>query len=201
MCRGFTFASSPQCQASAGVLFFRRKYRGLQLRTVKHNGLWGQIAMVLPTVCPSSVGLIVGIFWTKSKSPRYSSEVGMGCGYKWLLHKTPKNWDTRKICYNHPKIWTRWFYHWVMCPNNAEGIANSVYHDQTLTWIYTVCPELFVWKLGIIAVLQIYNLARAVAVCLCDKYSFHLSSLFHPFWETVHLDWHFNFSGVAKYLL
>ena len=44
------------------------------------------------------------------------------CDYR----KSPKNSDTWKTCYNHPKIWTRWLYHWLMCPKDAEGIANSV---------------------------------------------------------------------------
>ena len=39
--------------------------------------------MVLPTVCPRSVGLIAGIFWTKSQSPRYSPGV-VGGGGPWL---------------------------------------------------------------------------------------------------------------------
>ena len=33
--------------------------------------------------------------------------------------------------YNHSKIWTMWFYHRVMSPNNADGMANSVDPDQT----------------------------------------------------------------------
>ena len=60
--------------------FFRRKYRGLQLRTVKRNRLRGQIAVVLSTVCPRSVVLIAGVFWTKSQSPRYSPGMGWGEG-------------------------------------------------------------------------------------------------------------------------
>ena len=41
-----------------------------------------------------------------------------------------------------------------MCPNDAEGVANSVDPDQTaplgavssLIWVYTVCPGLSVRK-------------------------------------------------------
>ena len=51
-------------------------------RMVKHNRLRGQLAVVLPAVCPRSVVLIAGIFWTKSQSPRYSP----GVGGPWLLY-------------------------------------------------------------------------------------------------------------------
>ena len=43
--------------------------------------------------------------------------------------KNPKYSDTQKICYNHPKIWTRWLYQRVMHPKDAAGIANSVDPD------------------------------------------------------------------------
>ena len=45
--------------------------------------------------------------------------------------KNPKIWDTRKICYNHPKILTKWLFHRVMCPKDADVMANSVDPDQT----------------------------------------------------------------------
>ena len=45
--------------------------------------------------------------------------------------KDPKNSDTQKICCNHAKIWTRWFYRIVMHLKDADGIANSVDPDQT----------------------------------------------------------------------
>ena len=45
--------------------------------------------------------------------------------------KIPKNWDIRKICCNHPKIWTWQLYCGVMGPKDVEGIANSVDPDQT----------------------------------------------------------------------
>ena len=49
---------------------------------------------------------------------------------KYYYRKNPKNLDTRKICCNHPKIWTRWIYHRVKRQKEAEGIANSVDPDQ-----------------------------------------------------------------------
>ena len=45
--------------------------------------------------------------------------------------KFPKYLDTPKICCNHSKIWTMWPYHRVLCPNDADGMANSVDPDQT----------------------------------------------------------------------
>ena len=45
--------------------------------------------------------------------------------------KFPKYSDTQKICSNHSKIWTMWLYHRVMCPKNADRMANSVDPDQT----------------------------------------------------------------------
>ena len=46
--------------------------------------------------------------------------------------KNPKTSDTRKICCNHPKIWTRWLYYRVMCPKGADGMVNNVDPDQFL---------------------------------------------------------------------
>ena len=58
--------------------------------------------------------------------------------------ENPTNLDTRTICCNQHKIWTR----------DAYGMANSVEPDQTvpLSWFYTVCQDLPVWKLRIIMV-------------------------------------------------
>ena len=47
-----------------------------------------------------------------------------------MYRKNPKNSDIRKICCNHPKIWTR-LYRRVMLPKDADGIANSVDSVQT----------------------------------------------------------------------
>ena len=50
-----------------------------------------------------------------------------------IYHKNPKNSDTPKTCCNHRKIWSRGLYHrvQVMCPKDADGMANSVDPDQT----------------------------------------------------------------------
>ena len=49
--------------------------------------------------------------------------------------KNPKNSDTRKIAVNcvinHPKFLTRLLYHRVMCPIDADRMANSVDAHQT----------------------------------------------------------------------
>ena len=56
---------------------------------------------------------------------RHDTTKSSGCGYR----KLPKILDTQTICCNHPKIWTRWLYKWVMCPKGAAGMANSVDPD------------------------------------------------------------------------
>ena len=55
--------------------------------------------------------------------------------------KLLENSDTRKFCCNHSKHGTRLFYHRVMCPEDVNGMANSVNPDQTtpLGAVYTVC--------------------------------------------------------------
>ena len=85
-------------------------------------------------------------------------ETGVGQSLH-AYHKQPKNSDTRKICYNHPKIWTRWPYR-EQC---IQKMANSVDPDEILVTsnfgddmikneqasmvcVYTVCPNLPVWK-------------------------------------------------------
>ena len=48
-----------------------------------------------------------------------------------VYRKFPKYSDTQKFCSNHSKIWTMWLYHREICPNDADGMANSVDPDQT----------------------------------------------------------------------
>ena len=45
--------------------------------------------------------------------------------------KNRKYSNTRKICCNHPKIWTMWLYHWVVLAEDVDGIAKNVGPDQT----------------------------------------------------------------------
>ena len=46
--------------------------------------------------------------------------------------KTHENSNTRKkYCYN-PKIWHTWIFHREICPNDEDGMANSVDPDQTV---------------------------------------------------------------------
>ena len=54
---------------------------------------------------------------------------------------TVKIWNIRTLetCYNCPKIWSVWFYHWVMCPEDTDGMANSVDLDQ-------IAPSGAVWS-------------------------------------------------------
>ena len=49
-----------------------------------------------------------------------------------IYRKFPEYSDTQKICCNHSKIWTKWLYHRVMSPNDADGMANSVDPESDL---------------------------------------------------------------------
>ena len=58
-----------------------------------------------------------------------------------------------------------------MCPKDADRMANSVDLDQTAhstavwsgsvlfaqIWVYTICPDLSIWKLRLIKVFQASN--------------------------------------------
>ena len=65
-----------------------------------------------------------------------------------LYLKIPKNSDIRKMCWNHPKIWTRWLYHMVRAarPNDTDRMATNVDPDQTAvrsgcTLFALTCPS------------------------------------------------------------
>ena len=73
-------------------------------------------------------------------------KIGMIVQRSYIYRKTPNNWDTIKICCNHPKIWTRRLYLRVMRPKDADGIANSVdrYGNTYIKTIILMCTWLFV---------------------------------------------------------
>ena len=48
--------------------------------------------------------------------------------------KKPKNSDNWKHCCNHSENWTMWICCRVMCPNNADEMANSIDPDETAVW-------------------------------------------------------------------
>ena len=53
-------------------------------------------------------------------------------GENFYYRKKPKkNSATRKHHRNYPKIWLIWTFHRVMCPKDADGIANSADTDQS----------------------------------------------------------------------
>ena len=62
------------------------------------------------------------IFWKSETFLPQSSGSSSSDHYR----KNLKNSDTRKNCCNYPKIGTALFYYWVMDPNDADGMANSV---------------------------------------------------------------------------
>ena len=73
---------------------------------------------------------------TNEDPDQEQSDLGLHClprpaCAKTVYRKIPKNSDTRNICCNHPKIWTKWLYCCVMCPEKSDGMANSVGPDHT----------------------------------------------------------------------
>ena len=73
---------------------------------------------------------------------------------------------------NHPKMRTVWLYCRVMHPKDADRMANSVHPDQrsSLIWVYTVCPDLAVWKLWKIMVH--FSSFPAGLICTPSNYKF-----------------------------
>ena len=76
---------------------------------------------------------ILNITWKNWYSSKTFSNVKQKkeLSNKTTYRKFPKYSDTQKICCNHSKIWTMRLYHWVMCPKDVDGMANSVDLDQT----------------------------------------------------------------------
>ena len=56
--------------------------------------------------------------------------------------KIPKYSTTWNICCNPPKVRTKWLYHRVMCPKDADGMENSADPDQTAPLLRPVCPKI-----------------------------------------------------------
>ena len=69
----------------------------------------------------------------KSNQGRANTVCHSFCTF-WTYRKTHKNSDIRKICCNHPKIWTMRLYHRVMLLKDADGMANSVDPDLGAVW-------------------------------------------------------------------
>ena len=66
-----------------------------------------------------------------------------------LNFRMPEN-----FCFNVPKIQTNRPNVRVLCPKDADGVANGEDPDQTapLIWVCTVCPDQSVQKLMIITI-------------------------------------------------
>ena len=61
---------------------------------------------------------------------------------KFQAENVYRNVDTRKICCNHPQIWTRRLCHKIMCPKGADRMANSIDPDLGLHYLpRPVCPK------------------------------------------------------------
>ena len=70
------------------------------------------------------------------------------------FHKTLKHSDTFRHSCTYPNIVTICFCHRNMCPNDADGMANSAepYQTAPLILVYTVCSGLSVQKFRTITV-------------------------------------------------
>ena len=95
--------------------------------------------------------------------------------------KTPKNSDVRKICCNYPKIWTRWLY--LRVQNDIQTMQlewQTVWIlRSSLIWVYSVCPNLSVWKFTNITVIWF-------KILHCPNY-FHAWNELFLFAENMHL--------------
>ena len=46
--------------------------------------------------------------------------------------KIRKIWTLRNFFYDYPKVWTMWFYYWVMWQKDADGMVNCVCSDLSI---------------------------------------------------------------------
>ena len=81
-------------------------------------------------LCPQSVSSSC-LKQTILEANRSVMHRGEGYGHYLEYHEVPKFSDTKKLCYNLPKIHIKRPNHRVFCQNDANGIANSEDPDQT----------------------------------------------------------------------
>ena len=92
---------------------FRRTTEGKQLRLFLLT-VFGDFFYRCYTVCPFVFNACIMLRTIRDR----------------IFNKNPKNSDIRKYCCYHLINWTIWIYVWVICPNNADKVANSVEHDD-----------------------------------------------------------------------
>ena len=63
----------------------------------------------------------------------------------------------RKLCCNHPKIWTRLLYCRQVCPKDADRIADSVEPNQEQSDLSQHCLPRPIQKLRIITAFYVFN--------------------------------------------
>ena len=98
-----------------GFLFFKTFYYKIHMYVRERKRQWSGTDTVKFHILPKT---------SKGKGHRHQK------GHQ-VYRKNRKNSDVRKICCNHPKIWTTRLYHTVMLLKDADGIANSVDPDET----------------------------------------------------------------------
>ena len=82
--------------------------------------------------------------WVHSKDSGQTGQV-LGAVILLVLSWGGSNWGHLKNCCNFSKIQTNRFYHKLMRPKDTDGMANSINPIRnSLIWVYTVCPDLFV---------------------------------------------------------
>ena len=112
--------------------------------------VWTYYSMVEPHC--SNFRIITAIFWVSEYLGilRYYADASKYCK---PIYSKIKNLITWKNYSKYPKIWLIWIFHRVMCPKDADGIANSIDPEEqsdqrsSLIWVYTVCSDLSVQKL------------------------------------------------------
>lgn len=107
------FFSQTDCMPKTVRWNVQKNYRRTATRAVSTDCLW-EIFYRCYTVCPFAFNDCIMLRTIRER----------------IFNKNPKISDTRKYCCNHLINWTIWIYLWVICPNNAERVANSVEHDD-----------------------------------------------------------------------
>ena len=114
------------------------------------------------------------------------------------IGRSRRNCVRSHVCCNHPKICRRWQYHRVICPKDADRMTNS---RSSLIRIYTVCPDLSVWKLRIITVVWA-ALSKFGTYRICEQHSLARTSAARSYkqWVRRNLQTESQIAGPSEWL-
>ena len=138
---------SDSSHIKAGVM---KRYNNLSLFFLYHNdpvfGQTGPCKQCRPrsgavwsgfyTVCHSIC--ILRTQYSMIKTTMFKSKECYGFFCFFFMHQNAFDFYANFLkictnnCCNYPKIWTVWFYQILICPKDADGLANSVDPDQTV---------------------------------------------------------------------